>query len=180
MPREYPTGSSRDTALAPAGFSLIELMVVVAIVGLLAALLVAGGFELKKRAQIRACEALIKKFSLAMEQYKQTRIVVAVVGTGNTGIRMQGYPTGTLPAVVSALEQKTTFKVRGKEKDASGNLVDPWGNAYLFLSDPDPLAWGDYYHAFILYSKGPDRKASAAARPDSGNAEDLDNIGNWQ
>jgi general secretion pathway protein G len=125
---------SRASRLAPrgrrseAGFTFIEIMVVVAILAILAALVVpriAGRTDEAKRT---AAKVQIKNIEGALQLYK--------LDTGNYPSTEQG---------LKALVEKPTVGVIPKGWKAGGYLpkipLDPWGTPYKYTS-PSPK--GDY------------------------------------
>ncbi len=118
-------GAARDRR---AGFTLLELMVVIVILGLLAALVVPkliGQSEKAKqtaaRVQIRSLEQALQLFKLDNGFYPSTEQgLVALVRAPEVGRIPKNYR-------------------QGGYIDRIPN--DPWGNAYVYLS---PGAHGDY------------------------------------
>lgn len=135
-----------------AGFTLIEIMVVVVILGILAALVVPQVMSRPDQAKVTVAKGDIKAISAALDMYKLDNF--AYPGT------QQG---------LEALVKKPSGNPQPRNWNKDGYLkslpVDPWGNPYQFLS---PGAKG----AFDLYSLGADGK-------EGGTDSDAD-IGNWE
>ncbi|MDI6870539.1 MAG: type II secretion system major pseudopilin GspG [Bacillota bacterium] len=133
------------------GFTLLEVLAVVVIIGFLAALVAPGVFTRIAGAQRTAAKAQIKTLSLALNLFRT-----------DTG----AYPT--TEQGLSALRQRPAYGAEGwngpyLEEDLP---KDPWGREYQYLCpgvhNPD---------RYDLFSLGRD------GRP-GGEGEDAD-IGNW-
>ena len=130
-------------------FTLIELLIVIAIIAILASLtLSAAGFIQKKAGRSRA-EAEIAALSAALENYK--------VDNGD-------YPTGTnLNASSSAGDNKflrdalvstnkVYFEFSKSQTNSSGRVLDPFGNSYGYQYPGDPERNGSNF--FDIWSLG--------------------------
>lgn len=123
------------------GFTLIEIMVVVVILGILAAIVVPRIMDrpeqarvIKAKQDIRTLETMLQAYKLDNFEYPSTE---------------QG---------LEALVEKPSGLPEAKNWKSGGYLQrlpkDPWGNPYLYLR---PGQHGD----FDLYSKGPDTQSDA-------------------
>nr|WP_321361815.1 type II secretion system major pseudopilin GspG [uncultured Hyphomonas sp.] len=133
-----------------AGFSLVELMVVIFIMGLLATLVIINVAPVgeqsrvgKVRADIAAFESALEMYSLDMYAYPSAEAGLAALKTPPAGADIATYRPG---GYVKRLRD------------------DPWGNPYQYVV-PGVRSGG----AYDLYSSGPDGKAGTA-----------DDIGNWE
>lgn len=133
------------------GFTLIEIMVVVVILGILAALIVPQVMSRPDQAKITVAKGDVKGISAALDMYK--------LDNHNYPSTQQG---------LEALVKKPSGNPAPKNWNADGYLkrvpVDPWGNPYQYLA---PGSKGP----FDLYSFGADGK-------EGGSESDAD-IGNW-
>lgn len=120
------------------GFTLIELMVVIVILGILAAIIAPKIIGRTDEAKVTKAKVQIRNFETALKMYK--------------------LDNGTYPATEQGLEaliQKPAVGVIPKNWREGGYLemnkvpLDPWGNKYVYLS---PGAHGD----FDLISYGAD------------------------
>jgi len=107
------------------GFTLIELMVVVVILGLLAAFVAPRFFGKLSTAKIKAAKVQIEMFGTALDGFR---------------LDMGRYPT--TEEGLKALREKPS----GADKWEGPYLpkeipLDPWGNAYVYRS---PSEHGDY------------------------------------
>ena len=135
---------------ADAGFSLVELMVVVFIMGLLATLVIVNVAPVgeqsrvgKARSDIAAFESALEMYSLDMYAYPGADVGLAALKTAPAGADAAAYRPG---GYIKRMRN------------------DPWGNAYHY-DVPGRRSGGRY----DVYSAGPDGKP--------GNEDD---IGNWE
>jgi general secretion pathway protein G len=141
----------RRSAQRQAGFTLIEIMVVVVILGILAALVVPQIMSRPDQAKVTVAKSDIKAVSAALDMYK-----------------LDNYAYPSTQQGLEALVDKPSGNPPAKNWNRDGYLkrlpVDPWGNVYQYLA---PGTRG----AFDLYSLGADGKQGGS---------DLDaDIGNW-
>ena len=134
-----------------AGFTLIEIMVVVVILGILAALVVPQVMNRPDQAKVTVAKGDIKAIGAALDMYKLDNF---------------SYPS--TQQGLDALAQKPGGNPPPRNWNADGYLKrvpkDPWGNDYQYLS---PGTKGPY----DLYSLGADGKQGGS---------DLNaDIGNW-
>ncbi|MBB5020894.1 type II secretion system major pseudopilin GspG [Desulfurispira natronophila] len=133
------------------GFSLIEIMVVVVILGVLAALVVPNILQRPDEARVTAAKADIRSISNALEMYR---------------LDNYNYPS-TDQGLEALVNQPSGFpEARNWNHDGYLNSIprDPWGNDYQYIS---PGNHGSY----DLYSFGADGREGG----DGVNAV----IGNW-
>ena len=135
-----------------AGFTLIEIMVVVVILGVLAALVVPQIMSRPDQAKVTAARADLNAIAMALDIYK---------------LDNHGYP-GTQQGL-DALVSKPSGSPPARNWNPDGYLkrlpVDPWGNPYQFITP------GSQGKAYDLFSFGADGRAGG----DGLNAD----IGNW-
>lgn len=134
------------------GFTLIELVVVVAIIGILAGVVVTKMMDRPGEARVVAANADIVNITKALRVYKIDNFT---------------YPTSDQG--LAALVSKPTLEPIPKNYKQSGYVdrlpKDPWGNEYVYLS---PGQHGD----FDVYSLGADGIQG-------GEGEDAD-VTSWQ
>ncbi|WP_019341373.1 MULTISPECIES: type II secretion system major pseudopilin GspG [Pseudomonadaceae] len=133
------------------GFTLIEIMVVVVILGILAALVVPQVMNRPDQAKVTVAKGDIKAISAALDMYK-----------------LDNYAYPSTQQGLDALVEKPGGNPQPKNWNRDGYLKrvpkDPWGNEYQYLS---PGTQGQ----FDLYSYGADGKQGGS---------DLNaDIGNW-
>ena len=133
------------------GFTLIEIMVVVVILGILAALVVPQVMSRPDQAKVTVAKGDIKAVAAALDMYKLDNFAYPSTQQG-----------------LEALVKKPSGSPQPKNWNRDGYLKrlpkDPWGNDYQYLS---PGTQGQ----FDLYSFGADGKPGGS---------DLNaDIGNW-
>jgi len=120
-----------------AGFTLIEIMVVVVILGILGALIVPNVISKPEEARVAKAKADIRAIATALEFYRLDNSTYPSTEQGLEALVTQpsGYPEarrwnpeGYLPKIP----------------------IDPWGEPYLYLSEES--------RQFEVYSFGADRK----------------------
>jgi general secretion pathway protein G len=133
------------------GFTLIEIMVVVVILGILAALVVPQVMSRPDQAKVTVAKGDIKAIAAALDMYKLDNFAYPSTQQG-----------------LDALVKKPSGTPQPKNWNRDGYLKrlpkDPWGNDYQYLS---PGTQGQ----FALYSFGADGKP--------GGSELNADIGNW-
>ncbi|MCK5720323.1 MAG: type II secretion system major pseudopilin GspG [Thiomargarita sp.] len=134
------------------GFTLIEIMVVVVILGVLAALVVPKIMDNPDKARLLKVEQDIRTISTTLKLYKLDNYIYPSTDQG-----------------LEALISKTTIPPEPRQWKQGGYLnsvpIDPWGFPYNYLS---PGVHGE----FDIYSYGAD------GQPDGMNINA--DIGNWQ
>ena len=134
------------------GFTLVELMVVIVIIGLLATVVMLNVLPSQDRAMVQKARADISVLEQAMESYRLDNLT---------------YPTNEagLQALVTAPAGLTRAD-RYREGGYVRRLPeDPWGNPYQYRTPGE-------HGAFDIYSLGADGEPG-------GEKNDAD-IGNWQ
>lgn len=148
--RSNHSGKPTQTAKQP-GFTLIEIMVVIIILGILAALVVPNIIGRPDEARVTAAKADIRAISNALDLYKLDNFTYPATDQG-----------------LDALVNRPAGLPEAKNWNAEGYLKkvpkDPWGNEFQYLS---PGANGK----FDLYSFGADGR-------EGGEGVDAD-IVNW-
>jgi general secretion pathway protein G len=132
-------------------FTLIEIMVVVVILGILAATIIPQFMGTTQDAKVGASKAQVAELESALERFY---------------VHMDRYPTPEegLKALVDAPTDDTDKKWRGPYIKQLRN--DPWGNPYQYI-----LPGTHHPTSFDLWSRGSD-----GAEGGEGEAAD---IGNW-
>jgi len=134
------------------GFTLIELMVVIVIIGLLATVVVVNVLPSQDRAMIEKARADVALLEQAVEMYRLDNLTYPTVDEGLEALQVA--PSGLLRP----------------ERYRSGGYIkrlpqDPWGNAYQYLQPGES-------GTFDVYSLGADGRLGG----EGSNAD----IGNWE
>jgi len=144
-----PAGRRMRPVARSAGFTLLELLVVMVIIGLLAGIVAPRYFAQVGKSQVKAVKAQVDGLDKALEQY---RIDVGHLPTNEQGLgALQVQPSG---------EQNWAGPYLKKDVP-----LDPWGNPYNYVVP------GTHNNDYDLWSWGRDGKQG-------GTGEDAD-IGNW-
>jgi general secretion pathway protein G len=132
------TQSSSKTLQAAKGFTLIEVMVVLLIIGMMAAFIAPQILGSQEEAQLKKAAVDIQQLETALERYKLS---------SNT------FPT--TEQGLEALVQQPTIDPIPRSYPNGGYIKrlpqDPWGNDYQILS-PGEIG------AIDIFSNGPDRE----------------------
>jgi len=124
---------------ASSGFTLVEMLLVVVIIGILAALVLPKIAGRGEQARVTAAHAQIAAFKSALNAYEVDN---GSYPKGNSGLQALMTRPGDLP------------NWRGPYLDESGGIPkDPWGNDYLYECP------GRHNSSYDLSSPGPDSKA---------------------
>ncbi|MCF8037761.1 MAG: type II secretion system major pseudopilin GspG [Desulfohalobiaceae bacterium] len=134
------------------GFTLIELMVVIVILGVLAGLIVPRLTDKPERARVVKAKMQIENISMALKQFK--------LDNGFYPSTEQG-----LQALVSKPSGGQELKYYPEKGYISQIPKDPWGNEYIYIYPGE-------HEDFDLLSLGADGK-------EGGDGFDED-IGNWE
>ena len=133
------------------GFTLIEIMVVVVILGILAGIVVPRLLDEPEKARRTSAATQIRSFEEALSMFKLEN----------------GFYPSTEQGLKALAEKPTSGRIPNRYKDGGYMKkipLDPWGQAYRYLA---PGAHGD----FDLFSYGPDGESG-------GEGENAD-IANW-
>ncbi|MET0264253.1 MAG: type II secretion system major pseudopilin GspG [Duganella sp.] len=122
---------------AARGFTLLELLVVIVIIGLLAAFVAPKYFGQIGRSKVQIAKAQIESFEKALDQYR---------------IDTDHYPDTSAGMVALFVQPANEPNWRGPYLK-KGVPVDPWGRAYIYKS---PGSDGREYE---ILSEGGDGKA---------------------
>ena len=202
-------GIGRIQLHAIRGFTLIELMVVIIVIGVVGGIIFSGAGYLFEKQSIKTAQAEIEILKIALNEYRREEGEYPPIEGDSTDFKdfsrdlLNGLygshkfidgkwerldkedkkksliPIEKLSILPIAEEESGTFNL----DEVDHFLVDPWGQPYIYEDKRK-----DGFPGFLLYSMGPDRKSSPFTEPSDGlperRPEDLDNIpstepGNW-
>jgi prepilin-type N-terminal cleavage/methylation domain-containing protein len=112
-------------------FTLIEILIVVAIIGLLATLTVGASREVIKRVYEQKTRVMMKSIRNKLKEYQD---------------RNNGYPTGDMANVVrllNTMENTDIQSIVGKKDFFNENdqLLDAWGHLVVYAYTDNPNNW---------------------------------------
>lgn len=142
-------------------FTLVELMVVVAVIGVVAGLVLAAAGGAQKKAARGQAQAEIKTLSVALERYRSDR---------------GGYPeaiTFSTTALFTNLTNYMAFK--DSQTNQAREILDPYGKAYRYRS-PAVATRSMTAESFEIWSCGADGKSDydrPGATPGSNSRDDI-------
>lgn len=170
------SGQVSAATTRPAGFTLIEIMVVIVIIMILAGIVVAAAKYVQTRAARSRAEAEIAMMETALENYKNDNGVYPPTLAGRPA-NASTLPYGNSPVLYTALaggpgNPKTYFTFKRNQIHAVSatqtNIVDPFGTPYSYYCNPGAADQKNGV-TFDLWSYGPDSQDNTA-----------DDIVNWR
>ncbi len=179
------------------GFTLIELMVVISIIGVLVALSSGVITMVRKQNRVTAARATIQKLELALNAYyndcglypptpEDFRENAEVFGVLTGDITHDGKydPKGDDLPKNHRTWRGPYLPMDSKNTDTRGNLKDPWSAPYRYReNDREAPKCPSNPSTFLLYSCGPDRRATDGTREeviDFALEFNRDNVKNWE
>ena len=119
--QQFSTTDRKSTRERPKGFTLIELMVVIVILGILAGLIVPRLTDKPERARVVKAQMQIENLSMALKQFKLDN----------------GYYPSTEQGLKALVEKPSIGKTPRNypERGYMSQIPeDPWGNDYVYIS----------------------------------------------
>ncbi len=148
-----------------AAFTLIELLTVIAIIGILAAITFGVMKGVQERAAVSQARVELAALAQVLESYKKhygdyPRVTTTTANDGALqlyqALNGQRGPTGTVlnPRQKAFLEaDRFTLEDPSAAITADNRILDPWGRPYRYLYNPASASWDK--RPFLLFSLGP-------------------------
>ena len=175
MSRTSETSSSIDSASAPggnSGFTLIEILIVMSIIGILAGLVLIAMGSIQKTAKDRATEALVERLTLQIADYYRKRGALPEDGH-DTEVKFRGKSLKGSAALFHQLTSdifERTF-IAGERREDRRDPVAKFENSDLVIDD-EAIKWiidghGTPIHYDNLTGRPDPPENDMAADPDS-------------
>ena len=149
MPRSSSSEQGAVLAGRAVGLTLIELLAVLAVVGILAAMVLGGGRRANEAGKVAKAKAEVAALASALEAYRRRHGDFPRVGNPAEWVRVLVSAAGVTAAV-----DWERFAIEPAGGEAGARALDPWGNPYLyFYQTGGAAAWKA--SGFVLYSAGP-------------------------
>jgi len=180
------------------GFTLMELMIVITIIGILAAMTGGVVSVVMKQNKVEAAKANVLRIGMALEQYYNdvgaypptptdegnASVIAALTGDLNLdGVYDPTPGSGDVPRTHPRW-RRPYLKVERAEYDGRMNMVDPWRQPYrYFENEREAPRCKVNPNTFLLFSSGPDTRATAKTREEAIDPTlpyNKDNIKNWE
>ena len=153
------------------GFTIVELIAVIAIISVLTGLLLAGVAKVRASAKIKKAKATMEQLEVALEMYGQN------YGTYPDNDALDAGKFKGCSELIRALEAEDTparkmggpyvtyaNELKATSGPASGSLLDPWGEPYRYhwsTNPPKVTAIGQSNSStnitFNIWSSGPNK-----------------------
>ena len=182
----------KKIGLSP-GFTLIEMLVVIAIIGILAGFLMPALGKARLKAMNSKTESIIRQIETALAMYESDfgRYPVdsdpSVANKDDacdvaeelyTAVSSQPIINGTAGSPYMEFKSDGVCDKDPSSPDGSDEIADAWGNPiYYDLDDNSGAPWHNQY-SFDLFSKGADGVTENWGGVDAGNSNDADDSGN--
>ncbi len=135
------------------GFTLVELMVVIAIIGILASITVSVAMKVAEHMKVEQARGGLARLAQALEAYKAQAGCLPAQTAYNAETDPDGaYQNCEVVAQLQGLMHLgPLLKVSESEKTPAGSFKDPWGRPYRVLVDAEQ-------GVFRAGSPGPNRR----------------------
>jgi general secretion pathway protein G len=158
-----------------AAFTLLELLAVIAIIGVLAAVVLGAGKRAVDSGKTARAKAELATLNGALESYRRIHGDYPQTDDGAQLLRAllgQRGPNSATPITARPVIESSRFTEHG------GALVDPWGRPFVYVYKTPAAGWSN--SGFVLYSVGPDgsdfSRLTTGGFPDATPEANTDNI----
>lgn len=185
----YRSPSAPRRPSVSAGFTLVELLTVITIIGILASIAFTVMHSVNEKKDIAHAQADLKTIQIALDSFKrqygdypQTQVDTELFDalTGKRGTSQAFNSAASYGKVFLEYGKLTLSNPDPKTVNSLGAnaIVDPWGQHYVYIYKSPAIGWKN--PNYILYSSGPDTKAHVTLDnqgfPNSSDSSNADNI----
>jgi prepilin-type N-terminal cleavage/methylation domain-containing protein len=167
-------------------FTLIELLTVIAIIGILAGMILAGVAKAKERARITRAKAEIVAIETAWHEYlreytlwpNSPQVDIGSDGSGGA-LSVAAYVSGTVTSLLAGVNVDGQNPKLITFMEFRKDFLDPWKRPYKYILDRDmndsiELPWGEVVkRQVVVWSTGYDGM-------DGVEAERVDDVRSWR
>jgi general secretion pathway protein G len=155
----------RKSSQELSAFTLVEILVVVAVIGILAGIVLAAAGGVQKKAARDQARAEIKTMLVALERYKADRMT---------------YPVSTNSSRTALFTNLTNYMSFKTTKVTNNEVLDPYGNAYWYRS-PAAASTTMLTDSCEVWSAGANRRSGFTNNPPNlTDTNNVDDITSWQ
>ncbi|MEN6626636.1 MAG: type II secretion system major pseudopilin GspG [Candidatus Sumerlaeia bacterium] len=140
--------SSNRLSQLKRGFTLIEIMLVVIIIGILASMVIANFGGMSTEARTTRAQADIGQLRMQLGLFEQ---------------RYGHYPTEEEGGLMALLERPSTISEADWRRFGENEPIDPWGSTYVYLVGNRRI---DTERDYNLYSMGANRQDDGMKQDD--------------
>ena len=147
------------------GFTLVELMVVVAVIGIIAGIVAAAAGAVQKKAARDQTLAEIKSMIVALERFKADRLA---------------YPTSINPSRTALFTNLTNYMTFKTSQVTNNQVLDPYGYPYWYRSPAlaSTTMLADSCEVWSVGANG--RSGLTNNTPNLTDTNNVDDITSWQ
>jgi general secretion pathway protein G len=146
-------------------FSLVEIMVVVAVIGVIAGMVLAAAGGAQKKAARGQAQAQIKTMTVALERYRSDQ---------------GAYPEALAVSRTALYTNLTNYMAfQDSQTNKTGEVLDPYGYPYRYRS-PATATRSMLADSFEIWSCGADGKSDYDRAGGAPGADSRDDITSWQ
>jgi len=163
-----------------AGFTVIELLTVLAIIGILAGLIMGAAQSARKQALIAKARASISSLETALGMFQSDFGGYPSSGNANlVNALSEGsgtYVIGTQSYTLSPTDWNGPYMNFQTNEIPAGQFLDPWGNSYEYINPGTGHGIGANHGSYVdIWSNGPNAIDEHTSSPKPG-----DDVTNWR